>query len=56
MREDQLFPLISLVAILLFIAGGALPLTPQQRRITRIGAVAVLAVGIGAALVLLVVG
>jgi hypothetical protein len=56
MTDDQFFQLVALLAIAFFIAGGALPLTPTQRRLARQGAVAVLVVGLGAALVKLATG
>lgn len=52
MTNDEFFQLVSLLAIALFIGSGALPLPPAARRAARIGAVAVLAVGLVAALAL----
>jgi hypothetical protein len=54
--DDQLFRLVALLSIALFIASGALPLPARVRRLARIGAVVVLAAGIVAALALFVVG
>ncbi len=56
MTDDQFFRLVALLAIAFFIAAGALPLTPTQRRLARRGAVAVLVVGLAAALVKLATG
>lgn len=56
MREDQVFQLVSLVAILLFLASAALPLTPRLKALARGGAIGVVVVGIAAALALFVVG
>ncbi len=55
MSDDQVFQFVSLLAVALFIASGALPMSPRLRRLARIGAAAVLAAGIVAALALLVV-
>ena len=54
MRDDQFFQFVALLAVALFIASGALPLSSRLRRSARIGAVGVLAAGLLAALVLLV--
>jgi hypothetical protein len=50
--DDQFFQFVSLLAVALFIASGALPMSPQLRRLARIGAAAVLAAGLVAALAL----
>jgi len=52
--NDQFFQFVSLLAVALFIASGALPLSPRLRRVTRIGAAVVLAAGLAAAVVLLI--
>jgi lipopolysaccharide export LptBFGC system permease protein LptF len=52
--DDQFFQFVSLLAVALFIASGALPLSPRLRRFTRVGAAVVLAAGLAAALVLLI--
>ncbi len=56
MTDDQLFQLVALLALALFIGAGALPLSPAVRRLARIGAAVVLGLGILAALMLFVVG
>jgi len=48
--NDQFFQFVSLLAVALFIASGALPLSPRLRRLARIGAVLVLAAGLVVAL------
>jgi lipopolysaccharide export LptBFGC system permease protein LptF len=56
LSDDQFFQFVSLLAVALFIASGALPMSPRLRRFSRIGAAAVLALGLVAALALLVIG
>lgn len=56
MSDDQFFRFVALLAVALFIASGALPMSPRLRRLSRIGAAAVLAAGLVAALVLLITG
>ncbi|MFP4126181.1 MAG: hypothetical protein ACLFU0_05995 [Alphaproteobacteria bacterium] len=56
MSDDQFFQFVSLLAVALFIASGALPLSPRLRRLARVGAAVVLAAGLVAALALLVMG
>jgi lipopolysaccharide export LptBFGC system permease protein LptF len=52
--DDEFFQFVALLAVALFIASGALPMAPGLRRLARIGAAVVLALGLAAALVLLV--
>lgn len=54
MSDDEFFQFVALLAVALFIASGALPMAPGLRRLARIGAAVVLALGLAAALVLLV--
>jgi hypothetical protein len=54
--DDQFFQFVSLLAVALFIASGALPMSPRLRRLARIGAAAVLAAGLVAAFALFVAG
>jgi hypothetical protein len=56
MREDQLFQLVALLSLALFIGAGVLPLPPSTRRLAQRGAIAVLVLGLVAALVLFVTG
>ncbi|MFW5834018.1 MAG: hypothetical protein ACOCYE_07960 [Pseudomonadota bacterium] len=56
MREDQLFQLVALLSIALFIGSGVLPLPPGMRRLARQGAILVLGLGLLAAIVLIFTG
>ena len=56
MSEDQLFQLVALVSVALFIGAGVVPLPRPLRRVAQWGAALVLALGILAALALFVLG
>lgn len=56
MSDDQIFQLVALVSLALFIGSGVLPLPPPVRRLARWGAALVLGLGILAALVLFLGG
>lgn len=56
MSEDQLFQLVALLSVALFIGAGVLPLPRPVRRLAQWGAAIVLALGVLAALALFALG
>lgn len=56
MTDDQLFQLVALLSLALFIGAGVLPLPPPVRRMAQWGAALVLGLGILAALILFFTG
>ena len=56
MTDDEIFRLVALLSLALFIGAGVLPLPPPVRRMARWGAALVLGFGIIAALILFLTG
>ncbi|MEO1090390.1 MAG: hypothetical protein AAFX81_07150 [Pseudomonadota bacterium] len=56
MTDDQIFQLVALVTVALYLAAGVLPLPPGGRRLARIGAIVVLVGGVVAAFGMFLVG
>lgn len=50
MQDEQIFSLVALLCVLLWVASGTMPMQPELRRKVRTGAFVVLGVGLAVAL------